>query len=443
MIGQNFIVAEEFLERRQRLMAQCTATDILILPAASQTIRNRDSEYPFRQHSSFWYLTGFHEPDALLVLLPDGQGSGISVLFCLERDREKEIWTGYRVGPEGAVSRFGMDKAYVLDQRDGELPELLKGRKQVYLPLSDQGLLADLQRWNASLGSRERSQLNIPQQVQNISPLIDEMRLIKSEAECQQMRAAGELSAQGHVLAMQTCKPGMTEYQLEATILKCFADQGARYPAYTTIVGGGANGCILHYTENQDELRAGDLVLIDAGAELGHYAGDITRTFPVSGRFSEPQRKLYEIVLEAQRVAIDAIAPGNSWNLGHERALEVLTRGLLELGILEGDVDELLQKEAYRPYYMHRTGHWLGLDVHDVGEYKADGNWRPLQPGMVLTVEPGLYIAPDAEEVDAQWRGIGIRIEDDVLVTKDGHEVLSAGVPKSVDEIEALMSGAA
>lgn len=440
MSAENHIPQQEFTERRQRLMAQFEATDILLYPAAHLRIRNRDAEYAFRQDSSFWYLTGFHEPDALLVLLPDGQGGGESILFCLPRDRQQEIWNGYRVGAEGAVARFQFDTAHVLDEKTSVLPELLKAKHRVLLPLNHTDLLAELDDWKKTLVAQQRSQQHVPQVVQNITPFIDEMRLKKSPAEAQQMRTAGELSAAGHIAAMRACEPGKWEYQLEAEILKCFADKGARHPAYNSIVGSGANACVLHYTENQDQLRDGDLVLIDAGAEVGHYAGDITRTFPVSGCFSEPQKQLYQIVLEAQRVAIDAVAPGESWGLGHDRAVRVLTQGLVDLGILAGEVDELVAEHAYRPYYMHRTGHWLGLDVHDVGEYKAGDQDRPLEPGMVLTVEPGLYIAPDAEEVEPKWRGIGIRIEDDVLVTEKGCEVLTDAVPKTIDEIEALMA---
>lgn len=442
MSGQNFITPEEFQQRRLRLMSQCAAGDVLLLPAASLRIRNRDAEYHFRQDSSFWYLTGFHEPDALLVMLPDGDGGGESILFCLPKDPEQEIWTGYRVGAEGVVARFGFDQGYVLDDVDEQLPQLLKGKNRVFLPADSDVLSEKLNSWKQVLHRQHRSQQYVPQLVQNLSPLIDEMRLVKSPAEQQQMKAAAELSAQGHIAAMQRCQAGEWEYHLEAEIQKTFADQGARFAAYNSIVGGGANACVLHYTENQSPLQNGDLVLIDAGAELSHYAGDITRTFPVSGTFTEEQRALYQIVLDAQFVAIEAVAPGNPWDLGHDRAVEVLTQGLVDLGLLEGDVATLMEEKAYRPFYMHRTGHWLGLDVHDVGEYVQGEQARPLEPGMVLTVEPGLYIAPDNESVDPKWRGIGIRIEDDVLVTDTGCEVLSASVPKTIEDIEALMAAA-
>ncbi len=441
MSQQHLISAEEFSERRQQLMAQCEADDVLILPAATQKIRNRDAEYHFRQDSSFWYLTGFHEPDALLVLCPDGEGGGESILFCLPKDREQEIWTGYRVGELAAVERFGFDRAYVLDDKNQIMPEVFAGKHCVIAPLANTALLADIANWKSTLFAQSRSQQYVPQILENITPLVDEMRLIKSPAEQAQMRVAAELSAKGHIAAMQAAKAGAWEYQLEAEILKTFADEGARFAAYNSIVGSGANACVLHYTENQDELTDGDLILIDAGAEVGHYAGDITRTFPVSGHFSESQKALYNIVLDAQKVAIEAVAPGNPWDLGHDRAVEVLTQGLVDLGLLKGDVAELVEAKAYRPFYMHRTGHWLGLDVHDVGEYQEGDMSRPLLPGMVLTVEPGLYVAPDNMDVDPQWRGIGIRIEDDVLVTETGHEVLSAAAPKTIDDIERLMAG--
>ncbi len=435
------LAASEYSLRRLAVMARFTADTAVLLPAAALRYRNRDAEYAFRQDSDFHYLTGFPEPDALLLLLPDGDGGGRSILFCLPRDREKEIWTGYRFGPEGAVESCGFDEAYNLEQLDEKMVELLDGCAELYYPLAkDEALSAGIERWRKQLQAKYRSSDRVPQIFHNVEPVLHEMRLIKSAAEQDLMRTAGNLSAQGHLLAMQQCQPGVMEYQLEASILHCFGQQGARWPAYNTIVGGGENGCILHYTENRDALADGDLVLIDAGAEVDGYAGDITRTFPVNGRFSEDQRALYQLVLDAQLAAIDSIVPGANWNTPHEAAVRVLTEGLLTLGLLDGELEPLIEAEAYRPFYMHRTGHWLGLDVHDVGEYKQDGEWRPLQAGMVLTVEPGLYIAPDCEQVDARWRGIGIRIEDDVLVTDQGCEVLTAAAVKTVAEIEGLMA---
>ncbi|MEH6627465.1 MAG: Xaa-Pro aminopeptidase [Motiliproteus sp.] len=435
------IAASEYLSRRLDIMQSLSANAAALLPAAALRYRNRDAEYAFRQDSDFLYLTGFPEPDALLLLLPDGDGGGRSVLFCLPRDREKEIWTGYRFGPKGAMESCGFDEAYNLEQLDEKMLEYLDGRSELYYPLAkDQRLSAGIERWRTQIQAKYRSADRVPQHFHNLEPLLHEMRLHKSNSEQELMRAAGQLSAQGHLQAMQQCQSGVMEYQLEASILHYFAQNGARWPAYNTIVGGGENGCILHYTENRDALKDGDLVLIDAGAEVDGYAGDITRTFPVNGRFSEDQRRLYQLVLDAQLAAIDTVAPGASWNAPHEAAVRVLTSGLLELGLLVGELEQLIEAEAYRPFYMHRTGHWLGLDVHDVGEYKQDGQWRPLQSGMVLTVEPGLYIAPDCEAVEPRWRGIGIRIEDDVLVTEQGAEVLTAAAVKTVEAIEGLMA---
>ncbi|WP_207061598.1 Xaa-Pro aminopeptidase [Motiliproteus sp. SC1-56] len=429
----------EYAQRRQRLMGAVEADAVLLVPAATLKYRNRDAEYGFRQNSDFLYLTGFNEPDALLVLLP-GKSGGEVVLFCQPRDPEKEVWTGYRPGPEGAMQRFGMDRAFSLEQLDDELPQLLQGRSRIYCPLADETLQGRLAGWRQRLMQRCRDAQQVPQQLQELGGPLHELRLFKTAAEQALIRASGELSAQAHCRAMRACRPGLYEYQLEAEIHHQFAMGGSRVPAYGTIVGSGANGCILHYTQNQDRLEAGELVLIDAGAELEGYAGDITRTFPVNGRFSDRQRALYEVVLAAQEAAIAAVQPGNSFNAPHEAAVAVLTEGLVRLGLLEGEVDALLAEEAYTAFYIHRTSHWLGLDVHDVGAYRRDGQWRNLEPGMVLTIEPGLYIAPDDERVDPAWRGMGIRIEDDLLVTGSGHEVLTAGVPKAVAAIEALMA---
>ena len=441
----------EYQQRRVQLMSMLDSHSAVLLPGAKLCIRNRDAEYPFRQSSDFLYLTGFPEPEGFLLLLPDGNGGGQSVLFCLPRDPEKETWNGYRYGPEGVLDSFNIDLAYNLDEIDQKMVELLNGKTDLYYPLAqDEELSSQIQSWRQQIQSKHRSSHPVPQTLRNIEPLLHEMRLIKSPQEQAVMRAAGALSAEAHVSAMQHCQPGLMEYQLEAKILYCFADQGVRSAAYNTIVGGGANGCILHYTENRDPLKAGDLVLIDAGAEVDGYAGDITRTFPVNGTFTSDQRALYQWVLDAQIAAIETIKPGVSWNRPHEVAVEVLTKGLLQLGLLEGELSELIESEAYRPFYMHRTGHWLGLDVHDVGEYKAVDNqdskakesWRALEPGMVLTVEPGLYIGPNCETVDPRWRGLGVRIEDDVLVTESGCEILTAAVPKTVEQIEALMKTA-
>lgn len=430
---------EEFARRRRELMAQMVPDSIAILPAAPVRTRNRDAEYPYRQDSDFWYLSGFGEPEAVMVLLP-GRAHGEYVMFCRERDRTMEIWNGYRSGPEGVVADFDADDAFPITDIDDILPGLLEGRERVYYDL---GRDADFDRqvmgWVNTLRAKVRSGAHPPGEFVALTHLLHDMRLYKSEAELAVMRRAGEISAQAHVRAMRAVRPGMFEYQLEAEYLHEFMRHGARAPAYSTIVGGGANGCILHYVDNNQPLRNGDLVLVDAGCELECYASDITRTFPVNGRFSGEQRALYEVVLASQYAAIEQSRPGCHWNRPHEAAVRVLTDGLLSLGLLRGELNELIETDAYRPFYMHRTGHWLGLDVHDVGDYRVADQWRELEPGMVLTVEPGLYVAPDDTNVEARWRGIGIRIEDDVAITATGCENLTSGVPKTVDDIEALM----
>ncbi len=435
----------EYKWRRQQLLAQLPPCSAVLLPAAKLRYRNRDAEYAFRQSSDFLYLSGFAEPDALMLLLKNASAESESILFVLPRDPAQEVWTGYRAGAEGAVEQFGFERGFSLDQQSEQLPGLLACCERIYYPFSEpvQGpdsLVAQIQGWCQQLQSKARSSAGAPQQLQNIEPLLHEMRLIKSDAEQQLLREAAKISAQAHCLAMQSCRPGMFEYQLEADIAHSFGQQGCRFAAYGTIVGGGANGCVLHYTQNRDALQDGDLVLIDAGCELDGYAGDITRTFPVNGRFSADQKILYQCVLDAQQAAIAAIRPGARFDDPHLAALQVLVAGLVEHGLLKGEVEALIASEAYKPFYMHRTSHWLGLDVHDVGDYQRDAESRRLQPGMVLTIEPGLYIAPDSEQVEPRWRGIGIRIEDDLLVTGQGSELLSWDVPKQIAEIEALMA---
>ncbi|WP_193788205.1 Xaa-Pro aminopeptidase [Marinobacterium aestuarii] len=432
----------EFAARRTRLMAQLPAGGLAIVPGASMQTRNRDVEYPFRQDSDFYYLTGFNEPDAVLVLLP-GRSDGETVLFCQGRDAEMEIWHGYRTGPEGVVQHYGADEAHAVAEIDQRLPELLDGHRSICYSIgTDEAFDGRVRQWLKTVRSRSRQGAVAPVELLMLDPLLHELRLFKSEAEIGLMREAGSISAKAHERAMQRCRPGLFEYQLEAEISHHFAMHGCHLPAYSSIVGGGANGCILHYTENRDQLRAGDLVLIDAGCELEYYAGDITRTFPVDGRFGPEQKQLYELVLRTQLACIELVRPGVLWNEVHDLSVQMLTAGLVELGLLEGEVDVLIEAGAYREFYMHRLGHWLGMDVHDVGDYRVAGEWRPLQPGMVMTVEPGLYVSPHNERVEPRWRGIGIRIEDDVLVTETGSEVLSAAAPKSVTEIEQLMARA-
>ncbi|WP_111657658.1 Xaa-Pro aminopeptidase [Isoalcanivorax indicus] len=435
------ISRQEFARRRRELMAQMEENSIAILPAAPERTRNRDVEHPYRQDSDFWYLSGFPEPEAVMALIP-GREHGEFVLFCRERDRTMEIWNGYRAGPEGAVAEYGADDAFPINDIDEILPGLIEGRERVYYDLGrDAEFDRHVMSWVNSIRAKVRSGAHPPGEFLALTHLLHDMRLYKSAAELKVMRRAGEIAAAAHVRAMQAVQPGMYEYQLEAEYLHEFMRNGARSPAYPSIVGGGANACVLHYISNNDKLRDGDLVLVDAGCELHSYASDITRTFPVNGRFSREQQALYEVVLAAQDAAIAEVYPGQHWNAFHEAALTVLTQGLRDLGLLKGDVSELIDTEAYKPFFMHRTGHWLGLDVHDVGDYRVQDAWRVLEPGMVLTVEPGLYVAPDNEAVEARWRGIGIRIEDDVALTRDGHEVLTADVPKTVADIEALMAG--
>lgn len=436
------ISQQEFARRRRELMALMEPDSIAIVPSAKMLIRNRDAEYPFRQDSDFYYLSGFDEPDAVLVLMP-GREAGECLMFCRDRDPAMELWVGYRAGPAGAVEQYGVDDAFPIDDIDEILPGLIEGRQRVYYAMGrhaefDQHVM----QWVNVIRSKVRSGANPPGEFLDLDHHLHDLRLFKSAAELKIMRRAAEISAEAHCRAMRYCEPGHYEYQLEAEILHHFAQAGARFPAYSSIVGGGKNGCILHYVENSEALRNGDLVLIDAGCELACYAADITRTFPANGRFSTEQRALYEVVLAAQKAAIAVTKPGNHWNQPHDETVRVITQGLLDLGLLTGELNELISKEAYRPFYMHRAGHWLGMDVHDVGDYKVGGEWRVLEAGMVLTVEPGIYVAPDNTDVDAKWRGIGIRIEDDVAVTKTGCEVLTAGVPKEIDEIEALMAEA-
>jgi Xaa-Pro aminopeptidase len=431
----------EFKKRRKQLMQRIGKGNIALLGSSSTKVRNRDVHYPYRQDSDFYYLTGFSEPDALAVFIP-GREQGEYILFCREFDVTKALWEGAHAGLEGATRDFQADDAFPIDDLDDILPGLLENKHKVFYPMGrDSDLDHHLLDWINHIKSQSRSGLVAPGELVSLEHILHEMRLFKSTEEIKLMRHAAEVSAQGHVKAMQRCKAGLYEYQIEAELVHHFMQEGLRSVAYPSIVAGGKNACVLHYTENTDKLKNGDLLLIDAGAECDHYAADITRTFPVSGRFSEPQKQLYQLVLDAQAAAIEQIKPGAPWNLAHDAAVETLTKGLVALGLLEGKVKSLIKKEKFKQFYMHRTGHWLGMDVHDVGDYKVDQKWRLLESGMVLTVEPGLYIPVDCPSVDEKWRGIGIRIEDDVLVTERGHEVLTRGVPKTIPEIEALMQG--
>ena len=430
---------KEFAKRRQQLMEIMGPNSIAILPNAEVSSRNRDVDYPYRSDSNFHYLSGFDEPESVIVIVP-GRPHGEYLLFCRERKLEKEIWDGYRAGQEGAITNFNADDSYPISDLDDILPGLLEDREKVFYTMGniasfDQRVVGFLNH----LRQATRQGKHSPTEIIELDHCLNELRLFKSSAEIKAMRKAGEISAKAHIRAMKFTQPGHWEYQVEAEIIHEFMGNNCRSSAYPSIVGGGENGCILHYIENNHKLKNNDLLLIDAGAEYDFYAGDITRTFPVNGKFTPSQKALYTIVLNAQKAAIAAVKPGNHWNQPHEAAVRVLTAGLIDIGLLEGELEELIENHSYREFYMHRTGHWLGMDVHDVGDYKVGGEWRLLEPGMVLTVEPGIYIR-DLEHIPKKWHFTGIRIEDDVLVTKKGNEVLSALAPKEIDEIETLMA---
>tara|TARA_B100000949_G_scaffold231785_1_gene244595 strand:+ start:291 stop:1604 length:1314 start_codon:yes stop_codon:yes gene_type:complete len=430
----------EYQARRTHLARQMAAGSVAIIPAAKEILRNGDSHYRFRQDSNFLYLTGFAEPEALLVIFAGEQGD--SVLFNRSRDPAKEQWDGHRLGQEAAPEALGVRKAYPFSEAKEQLTSILSNRDTIYYPTGLfpewEHLLSDVIK---DLKRGVRRGIAAPTTLIDVVPLISEMRLFKSEAEIALMRKAASISADAHRRAMQQCRHLENEMRLEAELCYEFFRQGCRAVAYQPIVGSGENACILHYGANDQPLNNGDLVLIDAGGEYQHYAADITRTFPVSGQFSAAQRQIYELVLKAQQAGIACIKPGVKWNQVQETIIRILTLGLCELGILEGNIDTLLEKQAYLPYYMHNSGHWLGMDVHDCGVYKVNGEWRPFEPGMVLTVEPGLYFSPSLDGLEPKWRGIGVRIEDDILVTDEGYENLSAAVPVEINEIEALMRG--
>lgn len=430
------IKKDEYAKRRQTLMQTIGPEGIVILPAANEVIRNGDSTYPFRQNSDFYYLTGFNEPDAVLVLAPNRKG-GEYLLFNRVRDRAMEIWNGPRAGLDGARQDYLADEAFPISQFELLLPELIIGRKVIHYPLGlnknfDRILLKAVNKIRAKI----RTGVQPPIAFADVGISLHEMRLFKSPAELATIQKAIDITQQGHVRAMQICQPGMMEYELEAALSYEFKRLGARRYAYDPIVGTGGNTCILHYVETNQQIADGDLVLIDAGAEYENYAADITRTFPANGRFSAEQRDIYELVLAAQLAAISSIKPGASWSKAQDIIVKIFTQGLIDLKILQGDVDTLIEQEAYFQFYMHRSGHWLGLDVHDVGRYKIDQQWRELMPGMVFTVEPGLYLSADIKGLDKRWHNIGVRIEDNVVVTESGYEVLSAKIPKTVAEME-------
>jgi len=428
---------QEFKARRDKLLANMRE-GIAIVPTAVEAIRNRDSHYPYRFDSYFYYLTGFKEPESILVLIAGNQPK--TILFCRDKDMEREIWDGFRYGPKAAQDVFGFDEAYSISQLNAMMPKLLSNQSKLFYSLgADVAWDTKVTQWINQVKDLARTGAFAPEVILDVRQLIDRQRLLKTPFEIDVMRRSANIAAMAHNRAMQKTKIGKMEYEIEAEYLHEFYRKGAQAPAYNSIVAGGANACTLHYNANNCLLNHGDLLLIDAGCELDGYASDITRTFPVSGKFSSPQKDLYQLVLTAQLAAIDAAKPGNNWNMPHEAALDVLVQGFIDIGLCQGTKDEVLENGSYRQFYMHRTGHWLGLDVHDVGDYKdREGNWTTLTAGHVLTVEPGCYVRPAPDVPEHFWH-TGIRIEDDVLITAQGNEVLSKEAIKSVVDIEAQM----
>ena len=428
----------EFARRRKRLMGMMGADSIAIIPSAKEVVRSRDTHFNFRQDNDFHYLCGFNEPESILILIP-GRKHGDYLMFNRELDLVKETWHGRRAGQQGVMEKFAASDAFPIDDIDDILPGLIEGRERIYCAIgNDKEFDEQILGWLNALRGKMRG--TAPHgEIIDIRHFLHDMRLFKSPSEISLMRKAAQISAKAHIRAMQKTRPGINEYHIEAELHHEFARLGARFPAYNSIVAGGENACILHYVENQDPLMDGELLMIDAGAEFELYASDISRTFPINGKFTDDQKELYNWVLKAQYAAIETIKPGASWSAPHEAAVKVLTKGLIEMGILKGTLRTLIKKEAYKQFYMHKTGHWLGLDVHDVGDYQVGGEPRVLEPGMVLTVEPGLYI-PSNSKVPKRWKGMAVRIEDDVLVTKAGYDVLSKDAPKTINDIETLMS---
>ncbi|HSX20624.1 MAG TPA: aminopeptidase P N-terminal domain-containing protein [Gammaproteobacteria bacterium] len=436
---------EEFLTRRHKLAAQMQNSSIALLPSAKTQYRNSHTEYPFRQNSDFFYLTGFAEPNAVMALSKDAKGKVSFIMFNQANDPVEEVWLGKRAGEDGARQIYQADDAYDIADIDNVLPNLFADKKVIYYPMAvDQGFDERIMSWlktaKQNFNNKNYREMHdvtfIPDTVTDLLPFIHELRLIKSASEIEHMRTAAEISAEAHAKLMQNCQPGQNEYQLEAIFNEYCLQRGCRGFAYNAIVAGGNNACTLHYTANDQVLKAGDLLLVDAGGEYNYYASDITRTYPISGKFTPEQKQIYELVLKAQLAGIEQIKPGHTFDMVQTAMVEIIVAGLLALDILHGEVKQLIADDAYKQFYMHSSGHWLGLDVHDVGQYKVEGRWRKFEPGMVLTVEPGIYIADTNTDVDPKWLGIGVRIEDDILVTKGGHEVLSNKAPKSVAEVE-------
>ena len=428
----------DFSARRKRLCKELLEESVVIVGSASSYYRNSDANFPFRQDSNFHYISGFDEPNSIIVLRPFAKDKKF-IMFCRDRDPLREQWDGFRSGTEGAIKDFGAEEAYSISVVDELMPSLLEGAKNIYYSMSSpNGINFKIENWISQIKANARKGSEAPENLMSLDSVLDELRLLKKEEELTLMRKAGEITCEAHSRAMVKVSPGMFEYQLEAEYLYTFINGGARFPAYNSIVGGGNNACILHYNENSSKLKEGDLVLVDAGCEFDYYASDVTRTFPVGKKFSDAQKQIYKVVLEAHKQACNEIKPGNPWNVAHTKSIEVITEGLVDLGILKGNPTALIEKEEYSKFYMHRVGHWIGMDVHDVGNYKKNGKWRELEPGMVLTIEPGIYILDSLEGVEEKWLGIGVRIEDDLLVTKKGHEILTSNAPREISDIEDL-----
>ena len=425
-----------YAKRRAKLIEQMQ-NGVAVIPTADERVRSRDAHYPYRFDSYFYYLSGFTEPGAVLVLM--GGKKPRSILFCRDKDPEREVWDGYRYGPGEARKRFGFDESHSFTKLDELMPKLLADQPVLHYAMgTDERWDARIVGWLNSVRSQARSGVTAPAEIKDVRRILDEMRIIKGNRELALMRRAAEISTSAHRRAMRATRPGKKEFEIEAELIHEFRRHGAQAPAYTPIVAGGANACVLHYVENSATLKDGDLLLIDAGCELDGYASDITRTFPVNGRFRGAQKDVYQLVLAAQSAAIAVVKPGNAWDQPHDAALKVLAQGMIDLGLCKGSLDKVLESGDYKRFYMHRTGHWLGLDVHDAGDYKREGKWRELKPGMVLTVEPGCYVRP-AQDVPKKLWNIGVRIEDDVLVTAKGREVLTSAAPKKIEDIEKLM----
>jgi Xaa-Pro aminopeptidase len=433
------IKQKEYSRRRKQLMRMAGEDSIVILLAAPARIRNNDAYYPYRQDSDFLYLTGFREHDALLVMIPEGK-VGRCMLFCRNRDPEREMWDGAMVGLDAAVSEYGMDQAFDFSEVEKRLPDLLHDRARIYYdlgrnPMFDQRLIG----WLNDFRGKSRKTFHAPEEIHALDHMLHDMRVYKSREELSAMRRSAKVTIEAHECAMRRCKPGLNEADIHAELLHTFIRHHCE-PSYLPIVGGGANGCVLHYNTNRDPLKDGDMLLIDAGAEYDGYASDITRTFPINGKFSSEQRDLYEVVLAAQAAAFEQACAGKQWQDMHDAAVRVATEGMISLGILEHSLEEELETKGYKQFYVHNTGHWLGLDVHDVGEYQIDGQSRELEPGMVMTVEPGIYIHPEENSVAKHWRGVGIRIEDNIAITRDEPRILTDDLVRMPDDIEALMA---